>query len=198
LITEYRGTCPRCNYLRALYFKELNINQIHIECKKCGLEESQTLPKIDYEAQKALFHKARKRISTFESSLTKPPAGERAGALILAIHQQLTYLLRMLQSQRMMDNDLGDILDQSLKDYDITQTFWMAAAAQDSAPVIDLDNQYGGFVHWIEAGLRSLGATDEKVLKEIGGYRKEVDEFEVEHINAGGKPFTYSRARTKG
>jgi hypothetical protein len=205
LIIEYRGTCPRCSYLRALFFKELNSKGIHIECKKCGFEESRVLPKIDNEAQRKLFFKAMKKISGFESTLIKKSAGfdgepatpPAAPPLMLAIHQQLAYILRLLQYPRMMDNDLNEVLDEGLADYDLTQNFWLAAAAQDQAPVTDLDNQFGGFETWIRAGLRSLGASEDQVIKEITDYRKEVDDFELEHIRVGGKPFTYGRSHPK-
>jgi hypothetical protein len=199
VISEYRGTCPRCSYLRALFFKELNSNEIHIECKKCGFEESRIQPKTDNEAQKQLFYKAQKRISIFESTLVRKSGfdGEPATPLMLAIHQQLAYILRLLRYQRMMDNDLNAVLDECHEDYDLTRNFWLAATAQDQAAVTDLDNQFGGFEAWIRAGLRSLGANEDQVIREIKDYWKEVDDFELEHIQAGGKPFTYLRSHPR-
>jgi hypothetical protein len=108
--------------------------------------------------------------------------------LMPLIHNQLRYVTRLLQYRHMMDGDLDGVLAHESKDSDLVYDYEVSAGVYDEAGVKTLDNRYYAFVHWLAAGLRSMGCDQETVEREALKFRNEVSRTVAEHKNAPSNP----------
>lgn len=187
MISEYQRECPACGFLRAIYSHELNLREVRVECPKCGLDQRHVLPKDDEGLRSYLFSLAKKRLQK---------ASEKRVGLEM-IHQQLAYILRLLQYRHMFDGDVDSIMAEKQADHDIIHNGWAAVSCLTEESIGNLSNPYFGFEDWLRVGLRSLGFNDEAVSEEVSKYCDDVRRVEAKRVEGGGSPFLYDSVRRK-
>jgi hypothetical protein len=109
-------------------------------------------------------------------------------ATIAAIHNQLTYALRLMQHSHTMDFHLEAVMEDDLEAADIIHDYEVAAGVADEGDAARLDNVYYAFVHWLEAGLRSIGCDNAIIFEERIALRDEIEEATKKDRHVPGNP----------
>ena len=212
MLSESQIQCPQCGYLKALHYRELNSLATFIDCPKCGLRKQCKLPRVDEDLSKVLFESAKRRLFrragvlflrrfilpfVYISLVSGYYHDEKLAVILIGMflmlqvpnpvtHNQLTYVLRLLQYRNMMDSDLDGVLTYDLAGNDLVHDYALSQGACGEDEVKRLDNRYYAYVHWLAASLRSLGYDEETVSKEAHKYRMSLENTVKKR--AGGSP----------